>query len=62
MEGPPEILAPASLPRAGPLERQAFDYGELEAAMQAVDAAIRKTRAGLARLAGSGRADDDGGG
>jgi hypothetical protein len=52
-------VRPASLPRAGPLERRAFDYGDLEAAMQAVDAAIRKTRAGLARVVGTGRADDD---
>lgn len=60
MEPPPEVLPPASLPRAGPIERRAFDYGDLEAAMQAMDAAIRKTRAGLARVDGAGRADDDG--
>jgi hypothetical protein len=28
--------------------------------MQAMDAAIRKARAGLARAAGTGRADDNG--
>ena len=59
VEEPPEVLPPASLPRAGPLERRAFDYGDLEAAMQAMDAAIRKARAGLARVAGTARADDD---
>ena len=45
----------ARCPRTGPLERRAFDYGDLEAAMQAMDAAIRKARAGLARVAGTGR-------
>ncbi|TDH58203.1 hypothetical protein E2C06_33805 [Dankookia rubra] len=60
VEEPPEVLPP-SLPRAGPLERRAFDYGDLEAAMQAVDAAIRKDRTGLARVAGTGRADDGAG-
>ncbi|MDO9714068.1 hypothetical protein [Paracraurococcus lichenis] len=62
LEVPPEVVTPAPPPRPGPLERRAFDYGDLEAAMQAVDAAIRKTRAGLARLAGSGPADADGAG
>jgi len=59
VEVPPEVLPPASLSRAGPLERPAYDYGDLEAAMQAVDEAIRKARAGLARVAGTGRTDDD---
>jgi hypothetical protein len=54
-----QALAPPSLSRAGPLERRAFDYGDLAAAMQAVDEAIRKARAGLARVAGTARADDD---
>jgi hypothetical protein len=58
VEVPPEVLPP-SLSRAGPLERPAYDYGDLEAAMQAVDEAIRKARAGLARVAGTGRTDDD---
>ncbi|MDO9713109.1 hypothetical protein [Paracraurococcus lichenis] len=62
VEVPPEVVTPAPPLRAGPLERRAFDYGDLEAAMQAVDAAIRKTRAGLARLAGSGQANADGAG
>ena len=47
------------LPPAAPLARPAFDYGELAAAMQAVDAALRTARAGLARAAGSGGAEDD---
>ena len=59
MEVPPEALPPPSLPRAGSLERRAFDYGDLEAAMKAMDEAIRKARAGLARVAGTTRADDD---
>jgi hypothetical protein len=59
VEVPPEALPPPSLSRAGPLERRAFDYGDLAAAMQAVDEAIRKARTGLARVAGTARADDD---
>ena len=47
------------LPPASPLARPAFDYGELAAAMQAVDAALRTARAGLARAAGSGGTDDE---
>jgi hypothetical protein len=45
--------APPPLPPASPLERAAFDYSGLEAAMDAVDDALRRARRGL----GSGKAD-----
>jgi len=58
-EAQPEAETVPPLPPAAPLARPAFDYGELAAAMQAVDAALRTARAGLARAAGSGGTDDN---
>ncbi|MDJ0391618.1 hypothetical protein QMO56_26300 [Roseomonas sp. E05] len=58
-EARPAAEAVPPLPPTAPLARPAFDYGELAAAMQAVDAAIRTARAGLTRAAGIGGADDD---
>jgi len=50
-----ELVSPASPPRPlepvfSPLERRAFDYGELDQRMQHADAAIRQTRRTLDQL------------
>jgi hypothetical protein len=48
---PPPPLAPP-----GPVERRAFDYGDLDAAMAAVEEAVRRARRNLDALAGRGAA------
>ncbi|HWX50735.1 MAG TPA: hypothetical protein VNZ61_22025 [Roseomonas sp.] len=58
-EALPAAEAMPPLPPAAPLARPAFDYSELAAAMQAVDAALRTARAGLTRVAGSGGSGDN---
>lgn len=53
---PATDLPPPPAAPLGPLERRAFDYGDLTAAMAAVDAAIRRTRRTLDGLANGGAA------
>jgi hypothetical protein len=55
-ETPPALPAPL-----GPLERRAFDYRDLAAAMQEVEAAIRRAPTALSRPAGRGPASGPGG-
>jgi biotin operon repressor len=57
---PLDEAAPPPLTQAAPFAPaawQAFDYSDLDAAMAAVDAAIRGARRGLERLAGGSGAD-----
>lgn len=46
-----EVDAPPALPPLSPVERRAFDYGDLEAGLAHLDAALRRTRRALDDLA-----------
>ncbi|MFZ6765246.1 hypothetical protein [Pseudoroseomonas sp. WGS1072] len=58
-EAPPAAETVPPLVPIAPLAHAIFDYGDLAAAMQAVDTALRTARAGLARAAGRGGTEDD---
>jgi len=50
VSGPPPALAPLT-----PVERRAFDYSDLEAAMTHLDQVLRQTQRSLTAMAGRGR-------